>query len=107
MNNRWYDKTDTKIDVFDKLRGLDDKSLKKVSETLISISNSIKAIKREKNEVPGSIGIDRVKGLYQQKRNRRWYDKNKYLSAAMQSISTLSDDEYYGIIEALELTLSE
>ena len=100
MNNRWYDKIDNKRDVFDKLRGLDEKSLKKVSETLISIANSIKAIKREQSEIPVSIGIDRVKGLYQQKRNRRWYDRNKYLSAAMQSISTLSDDEYYGFRNA-------
>ena len=105
MNKRWYDKGNQGYDVFERLKELDDASLRKLSENILKIADSIKAINREQEERPVSLGIDRVKGLYKQNKNRRWYDKQKDLKNAMNSISTLSDEEYLGIIEALEVAL--
>ena len=107
MNNRWYDKIDQNDEVLSKLRKLDKKCLSQVAKELEKIAVSIKAIKREKEDVPVSIGLERVKGLYMQNKNRRSYDKNDDLSSAMRAISTLSDDEYVGIIEALNLSIIE
>ena len=107
MNNRWYDKIDQNDEVLSKLSKLDKKCQAQVAKELEKIAVSIKAIKREKEDVPVSIGIERVKGLYMQNKNRRWYDKNDDLSSAMRAISTLSDDEYVGIIEALNLSIIE
>ncbi len=107
MKNRWYDKNDKNDLVLEKLRDLDKATQNRISENIINIASSIKAIKREKDELPLSIGIDRVIGLYQQNKSRRWYDQNYDLSAAIQTISTLSDDEYMGIIEALSISLSD
>ncbi len=105
VNKRWYDKNDKSDYVLESLRSLDELSQSKVAENVINIAGSIKAIKREKDELPISLGWERVMGLYQQNKNRRWYDRNSELSSAMQTISTLSDDEYLGIIEALSTAL--
>ena len=107
MKNRWYDTNDKSMAVLDALRGLDELSRQKISENVISIASSIKAIKREKDEVPVSLGIERVVGLYQQSNRRRWYDKHGEISGVMQTMSTLSEDEYHGIMEALSMALSE
>ncbi len=107
MNKRWYDKLDKSADVMEKLQKMDKEALNRVAQNLNVIASSIKAIKRDQEEQALSIGIDRVKGLYQQNKNRRWYDKNAELSIAMRSISTLSDDEYSGIIEALDVAIVE
>ncbi len=107
MNKRWYDKIEQNDEVLKKLQKLDKRNLEQVASELAKIAVSIKAIKREQDDVPISIGLERVKGLYMQNKNRRWYDKNDDLSAAMKAIATLSDDEYVGIIEALNLAIIE
>jgi len=106
MNNRWYDNIEVNQEVLDKLQKLGRKDLVQVAKELEQIAVSIKAIKREQEDVPISIGLERVKGLYQNK-NRRWYDKDEQISAAMKSISTLSEDEYTGIIEALNSAIQD
>lgn len=105
MNRRWYDKANTADDVFERLKGLDDRSLAKISRDILDIVSSIKTIKREQDELPVSIGVQRVIGLYKQNKNRRWYDKQNNLKEALKAMSTLSDDEYLGILEALNLNL--
>ena len=105
MNRRWYDKANSADDVFERLRDLDDRSLAKISRDILDIVSSIKAIKRDQDELPISIGVQRVIGLYKQNKNRRWYDKQKNLKEALKAMSTLSDDEYLGILEALNLNL--
>ena len=100
MNKRWYDNIQDNQELLEKLQKLGRRDLALVAKELEQIAVSIKAIKREKEDVPVSIGLERVKGLYQNK-NRRWYDKDEQISSAMKSISTLSEDEYTGIIEAL------
>ena len=105
MNRRWYDKANVTDDVFERLRDLDDRSLAKISTDILNIVSSIKSIKRDQDELPISIGVQRVIGLYKQNKNRRWYDKQKSLKEALKAMSTLSDDEYLGILEALNLNL--
>ena len=107
MNKRWYDKIEENQEVLEKLQKLGRKDLIQVAKELAKIAVSIKAIKREQDDVPLSIGIERVKGLYLQGRNRRWYDKDEEMSQAMKSLSTLSEDEYTGIIEALNSAILE
>ncbi len=107
MSKRWYDKSDKSQQVLDILKKLDKAAQRHVAENVINIANSIKAIKREQEDVPISIGLERVVGLYQQEKSRRWYDRNEGISTAMKTISTLSDDECLGIIEALSISLTE
>ena len=107
MDKRWYDKIEKGADVIERLQKLDKQALARISKNLEDIAASIKTIKREQDELPISIGIERVKGLYQQSKNRRWYDKDSDLSYAIKAISTLSEDEYSGIMEALDLIIAE
>ena len=107
MNKRWYDKIEENQEVLEKLQKLGRKDLIQVAKELAKIAVSIKAITREQDDVPLSIGIERVKGLYLQGRSRRWYDKDEEMSQAMKSLSTLSEDEYTGIIEALNSAILE
>jgi len=105
MNKRWYDTIEYSNEVFEKLRCLNRKDAVAIAKNLSQIACSIKAIKREQEEVPLSIGVNRVMGLYQQEKGRRWYDRNPELSVALKAISTLSADEYEGIMEALNETI--
>lgn len=107
MNKRWYDNHPETIDTLDILRKLDYTSKRKLSEDIIDIANQIKTMHREEEEPPLSIGLERVLGLYQSFNSRRWYDKQRYLSTAMQTISTLPKEDFLNIMEGLSVSLKD
>ncbi|UKI42626.1 MAG: hypothetical protein L6V95_07060 [Candidatus Melainabacteria bacterium] len=52
------------------------------------------------------MGLNRVLGLYNYEKKRRWYDKNSYkLQAAMKAISTLNENDYKAIMESIHVCL--
>ena len=106
MKSRWYDKSEKVADVLYKLRQLDENALALVTDNVLSVACSIKNFKRENDEVPVSLGLNRVLGLYQQNKSRRWYDKDSNMDILMRSIATLSEVEYMGMIEALDSALT-
>lgn len=107
MNNRWYDNHQDTLDTLEILRKLNNESKEKLSNDIIDIANQIKIMHREEDEPPLSIGVDRVLGLYQTGNARRWYDKQEHLSTAMQTISTLPEEDFLNIMEGLYVSLSE
>lgn len=107
MNNRWYDNHQETLDTLEILRKLDRDSKRKLSEDIIDIANQIKSIHREEEEPPLSIGIERVLGLYQTSNSRRWYDKQKHLSNAIKTISTLPEEDFLNIMEGLCVSLQD
>ena len=78
---------------------------KKLSDDIISVASAIKTVHRENESAPLSIGIERVLGLYQTNKRRRWYDKNPELSVAIKTISTLPESDYLNIMEGICMSL--
>lgn len=107
MNNRWYDNHPETLDTLEILKKLDRDSKRRLSEDIIDIANQIKSMHREEEEPPLSIGIERVLGLYQSSNSRRWYDKQKDLSNAIRTISTLPEDDFLNIMEGLCVSLKD
>lgn len=107
MNNRWYDKHQETLCALDIFRELDRESRKRLSNDIVDIANQIKIMHREEEEPPLSIGLERVLGLYQSVNSRRWYDKQRDLSSAMKTISTLPKEDFLNIMEGLCVSLKD
>lgn len=104
---RWYDKHQETLDTLSILKKLDKSSKEKLSNDIIDIANQIKSMHREEDEPPLSIGLERVLGLYQSSNSRRWYDKQKDLSDAIKTISTLPTEDFLNIMEGLSVALND
>ena len=107
MNKRWYDNHSDTLDTLEVFKKLDRESKKRLSNDIVEIANQIKSIHREEDEPPLSIGLERVLGLYQSSNSRRWYDKQRDLSAAMKTISTLPEEDFLNIMEGLSVALKD
>lgn len=107
MNNRWYDNHQETLDTLSILKKLDRDSKRKLSDDIIDIANQIKSMHREEEEPLLSIGIERVLGLYQSSNSRRWYDKQRELSNAIRTISTLPKEDFLNIMEGLCVSLKD
>ena len=105
MEKRWYDKYDQAIETFEMLKRLNGITKRRLSKDIIEVANQIKALHREEEEPELSIGLERVLGLYQSQNKRRWYDKNKELSAAIKTISTLPEEDFVNIMEGLSVSM--
>jgi len=107
MDKRWYDTHHETLDTLAILKKLDRESRTKLVDDIVDIANQIKAIHREEDEPPLSIGVERVLGLYQSSNARRWYDRNRDLNRAMRTISTLPQDDFLNIMEGLSVSLND
>ena len=105
MNNRWYDNHEGTLFTLNILKKLDNDDKKKLSQDIIEIANQIKAMHKEEEEPPISIGLERALGLYQSSNSRRWYDKQQDLSSAMQIMATLPQEDFLNIMEGLSVSL--
>ncbi len=107
MNKRWYDNHEGTLAALEILKNLDAISREKLLENVVEIANQIKAIHRDENEPPLSLGIERVLGLYQSSNSRRWYDKNDDLCRAIQTLSTLPKEDFLNIMEGLAIAIND
>lgn len=107
MNNRWYDEHQGTLDTLEILKDLDKDIRTQLANDIIEIANQIKIMHREEDEPPLSIGVERVLGLFQSCNSRRWYDKQKDLSAAMKTIATLPQEDFLNIMEGLCVSLKD
>ena len=89
-NRRWYDKYTDVTETIDLMRNLDATQQEILANDVTEIANSIKTYHKEKEITPLSIGLNRVFGLYQHSKARRWYDKSKPLNKAILNISTFN-----------------
>lgn len=106
MNNkRWYDKYRETSIALDLLRRMHVTIQSKLSKDIINVASAIKTVHRENDTAPLSIGLERVLGLYQTNKNRRWYDKKPELSTAIKTISTLPETDYVNIMEGICMSL--
>ena len=107
MQNRWYDKHSETLETLEIFKTIDKESRARLSNDIIEIAGQIKAMHREEEEPPLSIGVERVLGLYQTSNSRRWYDKQKDLNQAIQIISTLPAEDFHNIMEGLCVSLKD
>lgn len=105
MKQRWYDTHDETLSALEVIKKLDRESRKRLASDILDVASQIKSIHREEEEPPLSIGLERVLGLYQSSNARRWYDRNRDLSVAMKTISTLPEEDFLNIMEGLCVTL--
>ena len=82
-NRRWYDKYTDVTETIDLMRNLDVTQQEILASDVTEIAKSIKTYHKEKEITPLSIGLERVFGLYQHSKARRWYDKSKPLNKAI------------------------
>lgn len=104
-NKRWYDKHRESKMALDMLRTLNPAVRKKLTDDIISVASAIKTVHRENDTAPLSIGLERVLGLYQTNKGRRWYDKQPDLSVAIKTASTLPESDYLNIMEGICMSL--
>lgn len=104
-NRRWYDKYTDVTETIDLMRNLDETQQEILASDVTEIANSIKNYHKEKEITPLSIGLNRVFGLYQHSKARRWYDKSKPLNKAILNISTLPEQDYRNIMEGIGTAL--
>ena len=104
-NKRWYDKHRESKMALDMLKTLNPTVRKKLTDDIISVASAIKTVHRENDTAPLSIGLERVLGLYQTNKGRRWYDKQPDLSTAIKTASTLPESDYLNIMEGICMSL--
>ena len=89
------------------MKKLDKETRKSLSNDIIDIANQIKTIHREEDEPALSIGLERVLGIWQSANSRRWYDRQRELSTAIKTISTLPEEDFLNIMEGLSVSLKD
>ena len=102
---RWYDKYIDASETIDLLKNLEEEQQRLIADDVINIANSIKTYHKEKETIPLSIGLQRVFGLYNRGKSRRWYDKTAEINKAILNISTLPEQDYVNIMEGLHAVL--
>lgn len=106
-NKRWYDKFIETERALELLQKLSPEAQKKIAKDMLDVASAIKNVNKENSESPLSLGLRRVLGLYQSSQNRRWYDKNKNLSIAMKTVSTLPESDYVHVMEGLCMSVKD
>ncbi len=104
---RWYDSEPWTQEVLEILQTLSIRSHYEISREVIKVVDVIKAQKREMEEMPLSIGLDRVLGLYKEQNKRRWYDNSLPISRVFKTASCLSDQDFHNIMQGISTTLKE
>lgn len=110
-DRRWYDTHFETQRTFALLKKLNEEDRDALSESLVSIVKEIKDFHKddfedETKEPMLSLGLDRVKGLYQTQNGRRWYDRPDNLGYALKTMSTLPEADFKNIMDGLSVTLS-
>ena len=106
-NKRWYDKFIETERALELLQKLSPEAQKKIAKDMLDVASAIKNVDKENSESPLSLGLRRVLGLYQSNQNRRWYDRNKNLSMAMKTVSTLPESDYVHVMEGLCMSVKD
>lgn len=106
QRKRWYDERPYTTNVLGQLKNLSIRSHYEISREVIRVVESIKQHNRELTEVPLSIGLGRVLGLYQEQHKRRWYDNSLPLSRVFKTASTLQDTDFQNIMQGIDMSLS-
>jgi len=104
-NNRWYDHVPYTNDVLYKLQKLSIKERYDIAREVLPVVESIKEHNRELDEVPLSLGLDRVLGLYQEYHKRRWYDKSLPVARVFKSASSMPQEDFQNIMEGISMAL--
>ncbi len=104
---RWYDKKPYADSVLDILKHLSLQSHYDIAREVLKIIEAVKINSRELNDIPLSIGVERVLGLYNQNYQRRWYDKNLPLNRIFKSASCLQEQDFQNIMQGIFTSLKE
>lgn len=104
-NRRWYDKKKYTSNVLGILKNLSMRSHYEIAREVIRVVESIKIHNRELDELPLSIGVDRVLGLFQEQHKRRWYDNSLPLSRCFKTTSTLQEEDFQNIMQGVCISL--
>ena len=102
---RWYDSQPWTQDVLDVLQTLSIRSHYEIAREVIRVIDVIKSNNRERDEIPLSLGLDRVLGLYKEQNKRRWYDKSMPLSRVFKTASCLPDEDFQNIMQGISMSL--
>lgn len=102
---RWYDKIPYTNDALLKLQRLTIKERYDIAREVIPVVESIKLHNRDVEDLPVSIGLDRVLGLYQEQNKRRWYDNSLPLARVFKTASCLQEEDFQNIMMGIEMSL--
>lgn len=106
-NKRWYDNKPYTKEVLDVLQTFSIRTHYDIAREVIKVIEVIKVTNREREEIPLSLGTNRVLGLYQQQNNRRWYDRSLPLSRVFKTASCLGDEDFQNIMQGISISLKE
>lgn len=104
---RWYDVKPYAGEVLAILKELSLQSHYDIAREVLKIIEAIKQNSRELDELPLSLGVDRVLGLFSQNYGRRWYDKNLPINRIFKSASSLQDEDFQNIMQGMFTSLRE
>jgi hypothetical protein len=104
---RWYDVKPYTGEVLAILKELSLQSHYDIAREVLKIIEAIKQNSRELDELPLSLGVDRVLGLFSQNYNRRWYDKNLPINRIFKSASSLQDEDFQNIMQGMFTSLKD
>ena len=104
---RWYDVKPYAGEVLAILKELSLQSHYDIAREVLKVIETIKQNSRELDELPLSLGVDRVLGLFSQNYSRRWYDKNLPINRIFKSASSLQDDDFQNIMQGMFTSLKD
>lgn len=109
MNDRWYDFDSNVSVLLDVLKNVPEPIQEEVLSSILKAARVIREkIETETaDDVPVSIGKERVLGLYMSSNKRRWYDESPVVSNAFNVLSTLPDEDCSDIISSILQALTE
>lgn len=106
MKNRWYDSNPKTNRLLEILSQIPSEAQDEISMMIINFVNLYRKT-RTLEETPISIGKDRVLGLYQSEKKRRWYDTNTALLSTMNVIATLPEEDFTNLIDGILVSLKD
>ena len=98
---RWYDSEPWTAEVLEVLQTLTIRSHYEIAREVIKVIDAIRANNRDRDEIPLSLGLDRVLGLYKEQNKRRWYDNSMPLSRIFKTASCLPDEDFQNIMQGI------
>lgn len=102
-DRRWYDKYPKVDRVLDLLKEYSESELEFLLKDIIETAGTLK-----KNRVDSeliSLGIDKIKCIMQAENKQRWYDQRGDLYLFMNSLSTMKEEDFSNVIDALFTSL--
>ncbi len=109
-NKRWYDYNKDMVTILELVEGKPQELIDSLAESIFSFTRIVRdsiSEQEEEQEIPVTIGKEKILGYYKSFNRRRWYDKNWTILSIMNLLSTLPQNDFDNVARGTLQMLKE